>query len=292
MFTFADTPVKFVGLLLLFAWCTLWSLYEMTRPQDSRQRISNALHLVMAVVMLLMVAPITWAGLVAVVPTFALVGVFALSTAWFVWLAIDALRGSDRDGGLHFFGHAAMFAAMTWHLSAMAVMEAAMSPGTGMDMGSGSDMGGMDMGQWMMTQSMPGGTLWAFALVGLPLMAYLLVSSLRCLWQAVQPRSAVAEISCACGPDCTCGPECSCRVNHPDPSVGEPELVAAGSPAPLPLIVVAPATHTHSCHEVRRVGTTKYRLELLSAFAMNFGMFWMSTGLLIPILPFFGLFAF
>ena len=50
MFAFADTPVKFVGLLILFAWCTLWSIYELTRPQDARQRISNALHLVMAVV--------------------------------------------------------------------------------------------------------------------------------------------------------------------------------------------------------------------------------------------------
>ena len=27
-------------------------------------------------------------------------------------------------------------------------------------------------------------------------------------------------------------------------------------------------------------------------FAMNFGMFWMSTGLLVPILPFFTVFAF
>lgn len=29
-----------------------------------------------------------------------------------------------------------------------------------------------------------------------------------------------------------------------------------------------------------------------SEFAMNGGMFWMSTGLLTPILPFFALFAF
>jgi len=291
MFAFADTPVKFVGLLLLFAWCTLWSIYELTRPQDVRQRISNALHVVMAVVMLLMVAPITWNGLVAVVPTFALVGVFALSTAWFVWLAVDALRASDRRGWLHFLGHAAMFGAMTWHLSAMAVMQAAMSHGMGMDMGSGTGMGGMDMGQWMAAQSKPGGTLWIFAFVGIPFMTYLLISSLRSLWQAVQPRTAVAEASCPCGPDCTCGPECSCWVNHTDATVREPELVASGSAAPVRL-AVAPAVSTHSCREVRPIGTAKYRLEVISAFAMNFGMFWMSTGLLVPILPFFALFAF
>ena len=30
----------------------------------------------------------------------------------------------------------------------------------------------------------------------------------------------------------------------------------------------------------------------LAAFAMNFGMFWMSTGIMVPLLPFFALFAF
>lgn len=288
MFAFADTPVKFVGLLLLFAWCTGWSIYELTRPQDVRQRISNALHLVMAVVMLLMVAPITWKGLIVVVPTFALVGVFALSTAWFAWLAVDAFRASDRHGWLHFLGHSAMFGAMTWHLSAMAVMQAAMSRGMGTGMGSGT---GMDKSQLMAAQSQPGGTLWIFALVGVPFMTYLLISSLRSLWQAVQTRSAVAEATCPCGPGCTCGPECSCWVNHTDAAVREPELVRSGGAAPVRL-AVAPAVSTHSCHEVRPVGTVKYRLEVMSAFAMNFGMFWMSTGLLVAILPFFAMFAF
>ena len=291
MFTFADTPVKFAGLLALFVWCTLWSLYELTRPQDSRQRLSNALHLVMAVVMLLMVARITWAGLTGVVPTVALVGLFALGTGWFGWLAVDARRGSDRRGGLHFLGHAAMFGAMTWHLAAMAAMHAARSHGPGME-GHGPDMGGRDMDQWMAAQRMPGGTLWVFALIGLPLMAYLLVSSLHFLLRAAQPGKPLAAGGCACGPDCACGPECSCWPNHTGAAVREPELVAAGGAAPLRLAVVAPAVSTYSCHEARPVGTTKYRLEVLSAFAMNFGMFWMSTGLLVPILPFFGLLAF
>ena len=73
MFTLADTPVKFVVLLALFAWCTVWCTYELTRRQDARQRISNAAHLAMAVVMLLMVARPTWAALTALVPTSALV---------------------------------------------------------------------------------------------------------------------------------------------------------------------------------------------------------------------------
>lgn len=285
MFAVADTPVKFVGLLILFAWCTLWSIYELTRPQDARQRTSNVLHLVMAVVMLLMVSPMTWKGLIAVVPTVALMGLFALCTAWFVWLAIDAFRGSDRRGWLHFVGHSAMFGAMTWHLSAMAVMQAAMSSGmrTG-GMGSGP---GVDMA----AQRQPGGALWIFALVGIPFMTYLLISSLRSLWQAVQPRTAAAEAGCACGPDCTCGTECSCWVNHTGAIVRESELVASGGGAPT-RVAVALAMTTRSCHEVRPVGTAKYRLEVIAAFAMNFGMFWMSTGLLVAILPFFALFSF
>jgi hypothetical protein len=217
----------------------------------------------MAVVMLLMVVPETWNALRAVVPTLAWVGVFALSTAWFVWLAIEALRGSDRRGGLHFFGHAAMFAAMTWHLAAMAVMHRAKLAGMSADE--------------MAAQRMPGGVLWMFALVGLPLMTYLLISSFRSLWQAVQPRSAIAEVSCGC---------------EPDALVREPALVASGGGGASPRLAVAPALSTHGCHEVRPVGTAKYRLEVISAFAMNFGMFWMSTGLLVPILPFFSLLAF
>jgi len=262
MFSFAETPVRFVGLLLLFAFCTLWSTYELTRRQDARQRVSNAVHLVMAVVMLLMVAPMTWMTLTAVVPTLVWVGVFALSTAWFVWLAVDALRGSDRNGALHFFGHATMFAAMTWHLLAMAVMHRA-------------KLGGMGA-EWTAAQRMPGGVLWIFALVGIPLMTYLLISSFRSLWQAVQPRSPIAEAECNC---------------EPKESVREPVLVGSDGAAPTRL-AVALAVSTHSCHEVRPVGTAKYRLEVISAFAMNFGMFWMSTGLLVPILPFFAVFAF
>ncbi|MHB1007639.1 MAG: DUF5134 domain-containing protein [Propionibacteriaceae bacterium] len=288
MFAFADTPVKFVGLLILFAGCTVWSVYELTRPQDWRQRISNGLHLVMAVVMLLMVAPVTWHALIAVVPTSALVGVFALSTGWFVWLVVDALRAPDQRGWLHFLGHAAMFGAMTWHLSAMAVMHAGMPHASAMNRGSDT---GMDMGQWMAAQSRPGGTLWIVALVGIPFMTYLVIASLRALQQAVRPRSGLAEVTCPCGPDCTCGAECPCSVNHLAPTVRDPELAAFGGAAPVSL-ALAPVESSHGCHELRAVGSATYRLEAVSAFAMSFGMFWMSTGLLVAILPFFALFAF
>jgi len=156
----------------------------------------------------------------------------------------------------------------------------------------GSGMGGKHMDHWMAAQRMPGGTLWVFALIGVPFMAYLLASSLRSLWQTGRTGAALATAGCACGPGCTCGPDCSCRVNHAGATVPEPQLVAAGITTPLRPTATAQATSTHSCREVRPVGTTRYRLEALSAFAMNFGMFWMSTGLMVPILPFFGLLAF
>lgn len=290
MFSFADTPLKFVGLLVLFACCTAWCSYELTRPQDVRQRISNSLHLAMAVVMLLMVAPVAWTLLTAVVPTFGLVAVFALSTAWFAWLAVDAGRESDRRGALHFAGHAAMFGAMTWHLSAMGVMAAAMTSGMGgMDMGSGgTGMGGMA------ALSAPGGALWVFALVGVPFMAYLLGSSLWSLWQAAQPADLAAATGvCPCGPDCDCGPDCACYADHAQQAAHEPELVAAGARVvPISSLLQTSVVSTHTCHEMRPVGTTKFRLASAAGFAMNFGMFWMSTGLLVPILPFFAALAF
>ena len=152
MFTLADTPVKFVALLALFAWCTVWCTYELTRRQDARQRISNAAHLAMAVVMLLMVARPTWAALTALVPTSALVATFAVGTAWFGWLAVDGFRAADRRAGLHFCGHAAMFGAMTWHLAAMAVKAQHTTGHHGMSDGMGHGATGHG--------AQPGTTMW------------------------------------------------------------------------------------------------------------------------------------
>ena len=56
MFTLADTPVKFVGLLVLFLFTAIWSGVELGRRQTGRQRLSNLLHLAMSLVMLAMVA--------------------------------------------------------------------------------------------------------------------------------------------------------------------------------------------------------------------------------------------
>lgn len=258
MFTFEATPVMFVGLLVLFGWCTVWSVRELTRPQDSGQRVSAMLHLVMSVVMLLMVAGPTWRTLTAFVPLPLLVGMFAVATGWFVRRAVIAGRTPDRDGLLHFLGHSAMFAAMTWHLAAMAVMSANLMPGGG-DQGHGhpgghEHGGGMELGDWMSEASGPGGVLWWFALIGLPLMAYLLVASLRAVWSAVGP---VPEQAADAG-DCDCGDG---RAHHATP-------------------------RAHGCHEVRPVGSMTFRLAALSDFAMNGGMFWMSVGLMAPLLPF------
>ena len=256
MFTLADTPVKFVALLALFAWCTVWCAYELTRRQDARQRISNAAHLAMAVVMLLMVARPTWAALTALVPTSALVAAFAVGTAWFGWLAVDGFRAADRRAGLHFCGHAAMFAAMTWHLAAMAVKAQHATGHPGMSHG-GMAHGGMGYGT-SGHGAQPGTTMWVFALIGVPLMTYLLAASVTAIREVTRPRMAELE-----------------------------QATTGAGPA-----VLAPAGPERGCHEVRAVGSTAHRLAASCDFAMNFGMFWMSTGLLVPILPFFTVFAF
>ena len=55
---------------------------------------------------------------------------------------------------------------------------------------------------------------------------------------------------------------------------------------------IAPRHLALSCHEERPVGSPRFRMAAASDFAMNFGMFWMSTGLMTPLLPFFALLAF
>ncbi|WP_028709038.1 DUF5134 domain-containing protein [Propionicicella superfundia] len=270
MFTFDATPVKFVGLLVLFAWCTVWCVYESARPQVAKQRVSNLLHLLMAVVMLLMVPGWTWKPLVGVVPLPALVAVFVAATAWFVVMAVGAFRAADRRGGMHLTGHAAMFGAMTWHLAAMAVMAAGMS--------------GMGHGGMGDAARQPGGILWAFALVGLPFMAYLLAAGVLGLRRALRPAVSV--------PGDSREVEHAAASTHASGSValsatpdGEHRPAAA---APDP----DPAAAVHGCHEERVTGTVTDRLAALCDAAMNLGMFWMSTGLITPILPFFAVLAF
>ena len=249
MFAFDATPVKFVGLLVLFAWCTAWSLFRLTRPQDARARVSAALHLLMSAVMLAMVWTGTWQPLASVVGMPVLIGAFVLATAWFAGWAV-------RDSGGGWFarwGHAVMFGAMTWHLAAMAVMRAHMggnAAGTnaggmhtgatdaaGMGMGgahAGMDMGGM--ASWTAEASQPGGVLWVFGLVGVPFMAYLLVAGVLEVRRALVPGAAAS-----------------------------------------------------GCHGEAPAETASYRASALADAAMNLGMFWMSTGLLVSVAPFMGL---
>lgn len=290
MFTFAAMPVKFVGLIVLFVWCTVWCVYELTRPQDARQRVSNVLHLVMAVVMLAMVWTGVWMPFVSVVPMPVLLGVFGLSTAWFVAQAVLARRAGLPVA--HYAGHAMMFAAMTWHLGAMSVKRGAMAASGGM---AGMGHGGattttpMDMTQWTAEASKPGGVLWIFALIGIPFMAYLLLAGLNDVRRALRPRAAASD--CACGTDCTCGPECRCSAHVPaSDEVRAHEASKIGSDADGAVRVLAPATA--SCHEPRPVGTPAYRLSALADAAMNLGMFWMSTGLLVAIAPFMKMLSF
>lgn len=273
MFAFDEVPVKFIGLLVLFAWCTIWCAYELTRPQDRRQRVSNVLHLVMAVVMLLMVARPSWMGLLSIVPIDALTGIFVASTAWFAWLAVRGFRLADQRSGMHFAGHALMFAAMTWHVAAMALMRAHRTAA------------GMDM-EWMMAARAPGGQMWLFALVGVPLMAYLLFASVAALREASRAAAPINH-DCACGTGCRCGNGCTCAPTRMPDAQGPARAVGGGA-----AVAIASTEVALSCHEERPVGSTRHRLAAASDFAMNFGMFWMSTGLLVPLLPFFALLAF
>jgi len=280
MFSFATVPVKFVGLFVLYLWCTAWSTYEMTRPQSGRQRVSNGLHLVMAVVMLLMVAGPTWMTLTRIIPMWVLAGFFAISVLWFAWLAVRAFVAAQRSSGWHFLGHATMFAAMAWHVAAMAVMRPLKMAAQAGQSGSG----GMNP---MMAAQQPGGVLWWLAVVGVPLMAYLLVASVHALRQALAPATPVASASACCGGTCTCGADCTCGLPHP---VLDP--VGTTTDGPLALATAVRVETAPSCHEVRPVGSPKFRMAALSDFAMNFGMFWMSTGIMVPLLPFFALLSF
>lgn len=124
MFSFAATPIMFVGLIVSFSWCVLWSTVELVRARTVSERVTDALHVVMSVVMLLMVPHQTWAVLSGVVPVPVLAALFVLGAAWFIR---DALYG-DHSGAHrpHLFGHAVMFLAMAWHLAGMAVAMATM----------------------------------------------------------------------------------------------------------------------------------------------------------------------
>ncbi|QIK73681.1 DUF5134 domain-containing protein [Propioniciclava coleopterorum] len=218
MFSFTQTPVMFTGLLVMFAWCTIWSLVELVGSRTAQDRIMNALHLFMSVVMLLMVPRPTWSALAGLIPTPVLSAIFVACAAWFVWAAFRSRRHAGHAGheghaghGRHLAGHAVMFAAMAWHLAGMAVAMASMKM-----RGDHGSHGGMS-GDALMT---PPGML-VIAWMGLFFMTALLVMGVSDLLGCLRPGAAPAR-----------------------------------------------------------------RAHLAMGAAMNLGMFWMSVGLIAPLMPF------
>lgn len=274
MFTVADTPVKFVGLLVLFVFTTAWSAYELARPQTWRQRVSNVLHLVMSLVMLAMVSEVTWRPLAAAVGMPVLLGFFVVGVLWFCYLAVHP---GGRRAVAHFVGHAAMFGAMAWHLAGMTVMGTHMSSGMGEGMGRASGVGG---------------PLWGVAVAGLPFMAYLLISSVLDLVAALRTPAVAPH-----GRRTTPGTPSDAPRPAGKAGVLLDERIATSVTAdhvgerPEGLLNEHVAGEEASCGP-GPTGTATVRLARLAGFAMNFGMFWMSTGLLIPVLPFMRYFGF
>ncbi len=251
MFTFESVPVKFVGLIVLFAFCVVWSVVELARGRTAEQRASNALHVLMSVVMLLMVPRETWLPLRDLVGMPALIGVFVAGVGWFGWLALRPGRTAGERR--HFAGHAAMFAAMAWHLAAMMVKHQTMASSGPTPIAPGAGMGGASSGP-----------AWWAAVVGVPFMAYLLVAGVSDVVRALRPA-----------PD-----------RRPAAA-----LVHAGAPG-TSAQPFAPTSAEALCHEPHPAAHPTWRLHHLAGAAMNLGMFWMSTGLLVPVAPFMALFAF
>lgn len=244
MFTLTDTPGKFLILLVLFAFCTVWEIVQLTRRPAATQLVSTLLHLWMAIVMLLMVPKNLWMPFVSIIPMPVIITTMVVGIAWYLFLGIRGFsaRGDDPHGPWHHLGHAMMFAAMTWHLWAMHVKHSKMHEMQSGHMDHGSmGHGGMEaMDHWKAMASEPGGILWTAAIVGVPFMIYLLVAAIGNILQAVRgPRDASEAV----------------------------------------------------CH-AKPTGPLDFRLGALSMFAMNFGMWFMSTGLMMPLLPFMKVFAF
>ena len=236
MFTLTDTPGKFLILLVLFAFCTVWEITQLTRRPAAGQLVSTLLHLWMALVMLLMVPENLWMPFVSVIPMPVIIATMIVGVAWYLFLGLRAFstRGEGPHGPWHHLGHAMMFAAMTWHLWAMHIKHSRMHEMKSGHMGHG----GMD--HWKAMASEPGGVLWTAAIVGIPFMIHLLVAAISNVLQAIRGPRGTSESAC-----------------HAKPA-----------------------------------SALEFRLGALSMFAMNFGMWFMSTGLMMPLLPFMKVFVF
>lgn len=265
MFTLTDTPVKFVALLVLFTFTTIWSLYQLARRQTGPTLLSNIAHLAMSVVMLVMVPRTLWRPFTAAAPLPVLVALFGIFALWFGYLGVRGLGASPslRRHGWHALGHAGMFGAMTWHLAAMLGHSAAghrapagepghaaMAHGPSGHGAAGPDavghgttaIGGhaehaLSTGPVTMDATGPGDMALLIAIIGVPFMTYLLAAAFWNLKSAVRPSRSILD-----------------HAGHEAAGHGH---YAAGNP----------------------------RIAALADFAMNFGMFWMSTGLMVALLP-------
>lgn len=171
MFTLTETPVAFIGLLVLFGCSTLWTLWQLALPQNGPALVSNLAHLAMSVVMLLMVPQAVWQPFSAVIPLPGLVGFFGVFALWFVLWGVRGLRGDSltRKHGWHALGHAGMFGAMTWHLAAMLGHGGQLAEHAHAGHAGASDVALL------------------FALVGVPFMIYLLAAALGNLRWVIMP---------------------------------------------------------------------------------------------------------
>lgn len=194
MFTLTSTPATFIGLIVLFSWCILWSARDLLaslgldiprswapgEPLDHRVpiAISEVFHLAMSVVMLLMVPASWWKALPGTLTGPVLITLFSAATVWLAAMAIWKISWLA-------VGHTAMFAAMVWHLAAMASRAGTGSGGAGMGSGSMEGMGHSGM------PGMSGGVSSGLTLItgiGLPIMVCLVVLGISGLVRAVTGR--------------------------------------------------------------------------------------------------------
>lgn len=189
MFTLTSNPVTFVGLLLLFGWCILWTVRDLLAAVGligPRARVehgwaitaSQCCHVLMSAVMLAMVPMSWWTPFSDALSEPLLIGVFAAATLWMAAMAVWRISWLA-------VGHTLMFGAMVWHLSTMASMSSG-SRGSRGSMGRMSGMGGMG-GMTQGASTMSGLTL--STAIGLPLMIALLVLGVSGLVRAVTARA-------------------------------------------------------------------------------------------------------
>lgn len=146
-----------VLITVLFAVVGLYCLLRTATGFSWIDRVSNAVHVLMSLVMALM----PW-GPYAVIPAAAQITFFSLAALWYAYLALFDPHADAGPGESHHRGpaliwyHAGMMAAMVWMAVAMTPMSPSMSMG-------GMDMSGMQMPTAGGAMAMTGSTSWAMA---------------------------------------------------------------------------------------------------------------------------------